>query len=452
MKTLIPWTLLASIVILVLAGCAAPSQEVVVTESVGANEDENDVIDVDGASDDSAPTTADPYAAEEDQAMEEEAPASEGDDDRGGGEGAGGPAESPSVVDEQFQPDLSAGEINDNSEFDAYLQYRRDYARFVGLANVLDVDVSQRHMLRITTPDGLPVLGATVTIYDGQNLLATLQTNATGIAYVFPLAYTNGAANLNVTVRKGDAVEQLNLEGETGEWDVVLDTDPAEAPVQLDVMFLIDATGSMDDEIAQLKENILSISAQVAALPSQPNVRFGMVHYRDRGDEYVTRITQFTGSIDTFQSALLEVQAAGGGDEPESLNEGMHRAIWDVDWRQEDTVKLMFLVADAPPHLDYQQDFDYAQEMANAASFGIKVHPIASSGLNAQGEYIFRQIAQFTGGNFIFLTYDSQPQASGEPGRDDVSVPDYTVEDLDALVVRLIRDELAALFGPIDQQ
>jgi hypothetical protein len=120
-----------------------------------------------------------------------------------------------------------------------------------------------------------------------------------------------------------------------------------------------------------------------------------------------------------------------------------------VDWRVENTVSLIFLVADAPPHLDYPQDYDYAQEMMNATQLGIKVHPIASSDLNSQGEYIFRQIAQYTGGHFIFLTYEETPQSSGEPGRDDLSVPEgtYSVEDLDALVVRLVQEELAALSG-----
>ncbi len=234
---------------------------------------------------------------------------------------------------------------------------------------------------------------------------------------------------------------------------MTLNTRPAQAPVQLDVLFLLDATGSMSDEIDQLKDNILSISAQIEALPGRPDVRFGLVHYRDRGDNYVTRTTDFTGNVRAFQRELSAVEADGGGDDPESMNEALHQAVNNVDWRVEDTVSLVFLVADAPPHLDYSQDYDYADEMKAAAELGIKVFPIGSrlDGGNAyqqQAEYILRQIGQFTGGHFIFLTYEDTPRSDGAPGTE-YSVPEeqYTVEDLDALVVRLVQDELEALTG-----
>src|SRR5690606_15766988 len=199
--------------------------------------------------------------------------------------------------------------------------------------------------------------------------------------------------------------------------------------------------------------NILSISAQIEALPSRPDVRFGLVSYRDRGDDYVTRVSDFTGDVTAFQRDLAMVMASGGGDAPETLNEALYRAVQGVSWSVEDTVSLIILVADAPPHLDYLQDYDYAVEMQNAASLGIKIFPIGSR-LDGPGadekvaEYVFRQLAQYTGGNFIFLTYADTPQSSGEPGTGyTVEEGSYTVQDLDALVVRLIQEELAALSG-----
>lgn len=358
----------------------------------------------------------------------------------------------PSIApDRQFQSNVKAGEIDDNRDFSAYLQYRLDYMRFLGYP-VNDRDVTERHIVRVKTANGMPVLGAEVLVYDSQTLVATLRTPATGVVYIFPLAYnlSRQAGTLNVQVKKDQSSKSFSLtrQGADAAWDVTLDVQPSRPPVKLDVLFLLDSTGSMGDEIEQLRSNILSISAQIAALPSRPDVRFGMVTYRDRGDEYVTRISDFTGSVQEFQSVLMGVQASGGGDEPESLNEGLHRAIHDVHWRQDNTVSLIFLVADAPPHLDYFQDYDYAQEMQNAVEMGIKIHPIASSGLNDQGEYIFRQLAQYTGGHFIFLAYDNTPQSSGEPGTDlHVQEGSYSVQDLDRLVVRLIQEELAALSG-----
>jgi len=362
--------------------------------------------------------------------------------------GGGGSVPVYSPPDQQFQG-MTAGEVDDNRDWEAYLQYRLDYHRFNG-STVHDIEVSERHTIRVRTPGGQPVLGADVMVYDGQTLVTTLRTTATGLAYFFPLAYPQNAQAqaYSVVVQKDQATQTATI-ARASQDDIVsvtLNVSPSSPPVKLDVLFLLDSTGSMDDEIDQLKNNLLSISAQIAALPSRPSVRYGLVTYRDRGDQYVTRVADFTPDVQDFQLSLQSVEAAGGGDIPESLNEGLHAALANVQWRGADTVKLVFLVADAPPHLDYEQDYDYAQEIENAASLGIKIHPIASSGLDDQGEYVFRQIAQVTGGRFIFLTYDDQPQTSGEPGTDlHVQEGQYSVLDLDSLVVRLIQDELAQL-------
>jgi hypothetical protein len=397
-----------------------------------------------GAADEMAPMPTAVAAAPEYEEAAEEAPG-----DRGGGEGfaEGAPAE---VAPPQQRSPLQAGEIDDNADFETYLQYRRDYWGFSG-APVHDVDVSERHVISVRTSSGMPVLGAQVRVWDGETLAAEMRTTAAGTAYFFPMAYPGGAnvPTFGVEVEKDGVSDTFTLERGNpagAEWEVTLDVSPARPPVNLDVLFLIDSTGSMSDEIAQLQANILSISDKVSALPSRPDVRFGMVIYRDRGDEYITRVTDFTPDVHAFQEALRRVNAAGGDDYPESLNEALHDAVARPEWRVEDTVSLIFLVADAPPHLDYANDYDYAQEMVEAARLGIKIHPIASSGLDDQGEYVYRQIAQYTGGHFIFLTYEETPQESGEPGTTH-HVEGYTVESLDDLVVQLIEDELANLSG-----
>jgi hypothetical protein len=198
----------------------------------------------------------------------------------------------------------------------------------------------------------------------------------------------------------------------------------------------------MSDEIQRLKDNMVRVAERVADLPSQPAVRFGMTVYRDRGDLFISRTLEFTGNTADFTAELAAIQADGGGDYPESLNEGFHNAIHLPEWRGENTISLVFLIADAPPHLDYAQDYDYATDIWEAVEHGIKIYPIASSGLDDQGEYIFRQLAQISGGKFLFLTYG----ADGAPG-DETShhVDDYSVLALDDLVVRVISDEISAL-------
>jgi hypothetical protein len=147
-----------------------------------------------------------------------------------------------------------------------------------------------------------------------------------------------------------------------------------------------------------------------------------------------------------FTDALSEIQAEGGGDYPESLNEGLHQALHLPEWRVADTVSLLFLIADAPPHLDYPQDYDYAKDVFAAVENGIKIFPLASSGLDDQGEYIYRQLAQITGGKFLFLTYGP----GGAPGDDTTHhVDDYSVLSLDDLVVRLVEEQLTYLSSPL---
>src|SRR5690606_30811786 len=125
-----------------------------------------------------------------------------------------------------------------------------------------------------------------------------------------------------------------------------------------------------------------------------------------------------------FQRNLLNVVASGGGDYPESMNEGLDMALNAVNWREGDTVRLMFLVADAPPQVRYENDADYSLLMQDALARGIKIHQIASGGLQPEGEFVMRQIGQFTMGRFLFLTYEDGVSGTAGDERTDLEVGD----------------------------
>jgi hypothetical protein len=253
-----------------------------------------------------------------------------------------------------------------------------------------------------------------------------------------------------VQIEKGNstAEAQLSRGQDGGQTFVLRGAEALPASLRLDVLFLLDATGSMGDEISQIQNTLASIAARIDGIEPRPELRFGLVAYRDRGDEYVTRVYDFTPDVALFQQLLASVRADGGGDTPESLNEGLHRALEDVHWA-EDAVRLTFLVADAPPHLDYEQDYDYVQEARQAVVKGVKIYTIAASNSDDQAEYVFRQLSQQTLAHFIFLTY--QPgQESGAPGDTTTHHVDpaaFTVERLDDLVVQVVERELAAARG-----
>jgi Mg-chelatase subunit ChlD len=214
------------------------------------------------------------------------------------------------------------------------------------------------------------------------------------------------------------------------------------APARLDVVFLIDATGSMGDEIDKLKRSMRAVADRIARLPSKPDLCFGLVAYRDRGDAFFVRGADFSNDLDAFQGVLAQLQAGGGGDYPEALNEALHTAVHRLSWRGEGTARLVVLLADAPPHLDYGGP-QYDQDLRAALARGIKILAVGASGLDPQGEYVLRQMAQFTGGRFVFLTYAQARDPSTGPGRETVhDVRNYSVETLDKLLVRLVDEEM----------
>ena len=327
-------------------------------------------------------------------------------------------------------PGLRAGSVDDNAALADYLRYRDEFRR-LGIT-VHDIDVSIRHVVTVVDEAGQPLLGATVTAGDQE-----VRTGADGRAVLF--------GNIGgFSARWGDKAVTVDNAGDAGrEHRVTVPVRRAEGRAKLDVLFLIDTTGSMGDEIDRLKDSVRSVAERISGLPGNADLRLGMTVYRDRGDLFVTRTFDFTSSVDVFKTALAEVRAGGGGDTPEDLNAGLHQAVTSPSWRGDDTVKLMFLIADAPPHLDYQDGPDYADDVRAAARRGIKIMPIASSGLDDQGEYVFRQLAQITMARFTFLTYGADGASPGD--QTDHHVSDYAVLALDDLVVRLVADELRPL-------
>jgi hypothetical protein len=218
------------------------------------------------------------------------------------------------------------------------------------------------------------------------------------------------------------------------------------APVPLDVLFLLDATGSMGDEIDRLKQTIDIVADRVASLDPAPDVRFAMTLYRDEGDAFVTANYDFTSDVEQFRAALADVVADGGGDYPEALDEGLADALAKPTWRDPaEAIQLIFIVADAPPQVGRQVATPYTDSVVTAIERGIKIFPVASSESDDQAEAVFRQLAQATGAPFVFLSNGAGGAATG--GSTDIASTDYEELALDDLVVRLIAEELSALSG-----
>jgi hypothetical protein len=175
----------------------------------------------------------------------------------------------------------------------------------------------------------------------------------------------------------------------------------------------------MQHEIDMVKNKTKELVAKLSTGKPAPIVRVGLVAYRDRGDEYVTKVFPFSDNIDQVVKDISSLKAAGGGDGPESVNEGLHVALNSLDWgKEKDTAKLLFLIGDAGPH-DYPGDYKWDDESKKAIARGIQVNTIACSGLEnypgTRGVEVFKQIAKLTDGKYDTLAYRSEiVDASGK--------------------------------------
>ncbi len=347
---------------------------------------------------------------------------------------------------QQAQPPsavVTAGMVDDNADFSSYLQFRQR-TRVQHRAR----DVSERYLLEVRDATGQLVPDAEVAVQSSRGAAMWARTDAGGRAWLHPNAFDPARSPFyDVAVRKDGRTARAVLQrGQKSAVEVVLDSRvTAQARARLDLVFLVDATGSMGDEIDKLKATLQTIAGEVARLPSQPDLCFGLVAYRDKGDEFLIRAHDLTNDVNGFQGVLNALQAAGGGDYPEAMNEALHDTVHKLSWRGDGATRLVVLLADAPPHLDYGGP-QYDDDMMAALGKGIKVFSVGASGLDKQGEYIQRQIAQYTGGRFVFLTYDKAREPSSGPGRETVhDVRNYSVDTLDRLIVRLVTEELGKL-------
>ena len=338
------------------------------------------------------------------------------------------------------RPGLRAGSVDDNKDFAGYLTYRTRADR-LGVAS-RKLDVTGRLVVEVVGSDGRPVLGEQVEVLAKGKPIGSVRTGTDGRAYVHPRAM--GVVQGSVTLRiDGDELVP------DGDGPTVVQLDRASgvaAPIPLDVFFVLDATGSMGDELDRLTATVDSVVERIAALDGQPDVRLGMTVYRDEGDAFLTRTFDFTDDVGRFREALGEVKAGGGGDEPEALDEALAAALDEPSWRDPgEAVQLIFVVADAPPQVGRHVDTPYDESLREAATRGIRIHSVGASGSSDGAEYALRQFAQFTGGRFVFLSYGVGGAALG-PSTDIASV-DYEELPLEDVLVRLVAESLADLTG-----
>jgi Mg-chelatase subunit ChlD len=173
---------------------------------------------------------------------------------------------------------------------------------------------------------------------------------------------------------------------------------------RIEVCFVLDTTGSMGGLIEGAKQKIWSIANEMIGAQPTPELKLGLIGYRDRGDEYVVKSFSLTDDIDAIYGHLREFQAGGGGDAPESVNEALAEAIHKMPWSSENKVlKIIFLVGDAPPHMDYPNSPKYPDLCREAAKKDLIINTI-QCGEMAETKPIWQEIAKLSEGSYVGIS------------------------------------------------
>jgi hypothetical protein len=335
---------------------------------------------------------------------------------------------------------LTAGSFDDNLFPGPFRKFLKQIGRDQSAQDLPARFLGHRLVITVKNADGRPVGNARVQVRseDGGPTV-TLRTRTDGRA-VFLSSWDEVPADgdylVTVTPPDGGAPVAQKVVRETTACVVRLPGAGAPLPHRLDLVLVLDTTSSMGDELEYLKTELKSIVNAVARQFPNVKQRYGLVVYRDEGDEYVSRAFPFTESLTQFRGTLAAQRAAGGGDYPEA----MQQALEDADrlgWDEGNAARIVFLVADAPPHREHVLR---ALKAADALrKKGVAIYPVAASGYDAACEFVMRSAALLTGGQFLFLTDDSGVgDKHGEP-----HIPFYRVERLNRLMVRLIASELS---------
>ncbi|MEM8523203.1 MAG: carboxypeptidase-like regulatory domain-containing protein [Bacteroidota bacterium] len=331
---------------------------------------------------------------------------------------------------------LTAGEIHDFSKWKLWEDIAADKLKEWQLH--WKINPSERYAVQLTTENNSAVIDAIVKLVDekGQAVWTTRSDN-TGKAELWANLFEGKSNKQRYSI-------EATYEGETytikrasvfhNGINTLKLPIPCYQSSAVDIAFVVDATGSMSDEIEYLKVEMNNIIGKVRDTLPDLDINLGTVFYRDEGEEYITRKSPFSKAVEETTSFIKQQSANGGGDFPEAVDAALEVAINDMNWREEALGRFLFLVLDAPPHHNPEVLEKLRQLAMTAAEKGIRIIPITGSGIDKSTEYLMRTFALLTNGSYVFLTDHS---GVGNP-HIEPTTDSYDVELLNDLLVRLI--------------
>lgn len=334
---------------------------------------------------------------------------------------------------------LTAGEWNDNENYDFFNNvlndnawYRmRSYWHFINMT---------RYEFKIQNQSEQALVGVEIILYDEQgNQFTTGYTDNQGYAVLYPFtnmqffAQQSVQARINYGKKQYEILDLNQYQENTIKVTLNVEAQPVE---KVDIMFMMDTTGSMGDELEYIKTELRDVIDRVRDdNANNLSIRVSGNYYRDQNDQYVVRSFPFRDDLDTVLEEMHQQRASGGGDYPEAVVAALNDAIYNHQWRDDAQAKLLFLVLDAPPHYNDQNIDQLHQLIKDANAEGIRIIPVASSGVDKETEFLLRFLDVTTNGTYVFLTDHSGIGNSHLTP----TIGYYQVEQLNNLLVRVIN-------------
>jgi len=332
---------------------------------------------------------------------------------------------------------ITAGEWNDlkNWEFWNNLIGNSEFSR---MPDYWAFNLNNRISVNIKNQNGENLVNIPIQLLTSDNqILWESKSDNLGNAEFWPFLRNGAQINLSgIKLKINDQYFPQVLSSNEGINQITLATAPAASSKSIEIAYVVDATGSMGDELEYLKVELNDVIARVKQKNVGISIRTGSVFYRDINDAYVTRKIDFSTDISQTVNFISQQKAAGGGDFPESVHTALNVAVNQLQWTASTTSKIIFLILDAPPHYEPQIISEIHELIYTASQKGIRIIPITASGIDKETEFLMRYFSISTNGTYVFITGDS---GIGEEHLKP-SVGEYQVEFLNDLMVRLINN------------
>jgi hypothetical protein len=338
---------------------------------------------------------------------------------------------------------LTAGELSDFKKWQLWEGYTK--AEFKQWSDHWGIAPVNRYCLQVQNEDRKAIAGEKVYLLNlnTNDTVWRTVTDNTGKAELWANIDATDNNQNTYAIICGNETRRHPTSFENGINRITLNKKCVQSSIA-NIAFVVDATGSMGDEIQYLQEELQDVIANISAKNKGIDLRVGSVFYRDHTDSYVTRPINFQSDPSALIQFIKNQSADGGGDFPEAVDDALIVALDELHWDKTARAKIIFLILDAPPHEKAKEKMK--KLMMQAASMGVRIVPVVCSGIDKSTEYLMRSIALTTNGSYVFLTDDS-----GVGGKHIKPTTDmFKVELLNDLLQRVIAEMI--YMAPCDEK